>query len=1040
MKVVWHVWVSLDGLLKGLGFRYTTQVISAVIRSLRPLSCAVASALLFASSLFVSADSSWFTRSWQTDDGLPDNYVAAVAQSDDDFLWLGTATGLQRFDGVHFQTFSFDNADGRGDQGVRAISSRRGGGLWIVPRRGPVFGLDENYSRISLPGDLLSGNGPLGVMEDRQGTLWVAYPGFVCELKNGAVTQFASNSGVPASGTFFGFAADTENNIWLAKGSRALVLQDGVFQSVNIPGTLSRVVHLTPSRSNGVWIAASKHLFKCEAGAKPVDCGSFEADNPRAETWALLEDHTGAVWLGTDGSGLFRYAGSGFEKIETSHPYILGLTEDKEGNVWVGTSGGGLDRVGPGGVRLESFDTGSSTVAIQSICEDTNGVLWGATQNGLLVSRRDGRWVSPFTNAASLGIVTCVAADRNGAVWIGSRDRMLYRWFNNHLTTWGRTNHLASHTVVGLLSASNGDLWISIYGNPSAVQRMDTNDQLATIKLPASVGRISAMAEDTAGTIWIGSANGNLMQIEPGDFTATTISAASVHQPILCLYATPDGAVWIGYEGGGLGRIKDGSFSNIGSVQGLPGDHVSEIASDEFGWFWFGGGRGIFKVQGSELESIMDGRLDHLLPIRYGRNEGLFSVEANSANVAPFVLPTVLRSHDGTLWMPLRKQIAAVDPKVLREKSSPPEVIITRVAMDNRAVAEYGQSSRTQPVVNLKTLKIPLQFPPGHRKLEFEFTALNFSTPENVRIRYRLEGYDDTWQTPENRSAIYSGLGRGNYRFRVQANNGNGPWNEAQSPVAFEMLPFFWETLWFRSCMVILFTSAVIALVRYISLRRLQMKLRLVEQQAALDKERTRIARDLHDDLGCSLTKVALTLDMTHRQITSTEDANGKLQNCSTMVRQIARSVDEIVWAINPRNDTLRYLIDYISQFTVEFLHAAEIKCRVDLPDNIPDIAVSPEARHNLFLVVKEALNNVTRHARAGEVRLTVTASEREVTIALDDNGCGFNGEPDNATADGLRNMRQRMEEVGGRFELQSNPGTGTRVAFFCPLRNGHLN
>lgn len=1010
----------------------------AAIRSVRFLRCVAASGLLFATSLFASTNSAWFTRSWQTDDGLPDNYAAAVVQSDDGFLWVGTATGLQRFDGIGFTPFSFRNGDSKEDQGVRALSPRRGGGLWVVPRRGPLFGLDENLSRSSLPGVLLSAYGPMGVVEDRQGALWVAYANFICELKNGVVTQFTTNSGVPASGTFFGFATDAENNIWLAKGSRALVFREGLFRSFSLP-TVSRVVHLAGSRSNGVWIAAGTHLFKCNASGMTQDCGSFFPDDSRAEAWALLEDHTGAVWLGTDGSGLFRYDGSSFEKIETSHPYILDVAEDREGNIWVGTSGGGLDRVGPGGVPLESFESGSSSVAIQSICEDTNGVLWGATQNGLLVSRRDGRWVSPFTNGASLGIVTCVAADRRGAVWIGSRDRMLQRWYHNHLSSWGRTNHLASHTVVGLLPASNGDLWISLYGNPSSVQRMDANDQLATVKLPAGAGRISAMAEDASGKIWIGSASGYLMQIEPCELTTTSFPA-SPRQPVLCLYATPDGAVWIGYDAAGLGRIKNGRLSTIGSAQGLPDEHISEIASDDFGWFWFGGGRGIFKVQRPELDSALEGQLDRVLPIHYGRNEGLFSVEANSANVAPFVIPTVLRSHDGNLWMPLRKQIAVIDPKVLREKPFPPPAIITRAAMDNRTIAEYGETSQGQPMVNLKTLKKPLQFPPGRRKIEFEFTALNFSTPEGVRFRYRLVGYDDDWLSPENRSAVYSGLGRGNYQFRVQASSGNGVWNEAQSPVAFEVLPFFWETWWFRLCVVLLFTTAVIALARYLSLRRLRMKLRLVEQQAALDKERARIARDLHDDLGCSLTKAALTLDMTNRQITSTDEANGKLQNCSAMVRQIARSVDEIVWAINPRNDTLRYLIDYISQFTVEFLHAAEIKCRVDLPDNIPDVAVSPEARHNLFLVVKEALNNVTRHARAGEVHLTIALSGREMTMALDDNGCGFNGETDNASADGLRNMRQRMEELGGRFELQSRPGAGTRVAFFCPLQYAQLN
>ena len=224
------------------------------------------------------------------------------------------------------------------------------------------------------------------------------------------------------------------------------------------------------------------------------------------------------------------------------------------------------------------------------------------------------------------------------------------------------------------------------------------------------------------------------------------------------------------------------------------------------------------------------------------------------------------------------------------------------------------------------------------------------------------------------------------------------------------------------------FTLLITATVRYLSFRRLRAKLRMLEQQAALDKERTRIARDLHDDLGGSLTQVSLLLDKTQRNLNAPGKAGNAVQQCSVMVRQVVESVDEIIWAINPRNDTARYLVDYISQFAVEFLHAANIPCRVDLPDRIQERPVSPEVRHNLFLVVKETLTNVARHARAGQVVLRVAATEDRIEIIVQDDGRGFDHAPDNSSADGLRNMRQRMEEIGGRFQVESKPGEGTQV------------
>jgi len=203
-----------------------------------------------------------------------------------------------------------------------------------------------------------------------------------------------------------------------------------------------------------------------------------------------------------------------------------------------------------------------------------------------------------------------------------------------------------------------------------------------------------------------------------------------------------------------------------------------------------------------------------------------------------------------------------------------------------------------------------------------------------------------------------------------------------------------------------------------------------LEQQAALDKERTRIARDLHDDLGGSLTQVSLLLDRAQRNLPAPGPSGNGVQRCSTLVRQVARSVDEIIWAINPRNDTLRYLIDYISQFVVEFLHTASIRCRVDLPEQIPDQTVSPEARHNLLLVVKETLNNIARHSHANEARFSVTADKTQLTITIEDNGMGFDPSTSKASGDGLRNIRQRMEEIGGECQIESKPKAGTRAFF----------
>lgn len=997
----------------------------------------------------------WFTRVWQTDDGLPNNQVTAIAQGQDGYLWVGTAVGLARFDGLHFTRFPYlIPASGPGG-GVSQLLPARGGGLWIRTRRGSVIHLSADLATVALAGTGLPTDRAQDLIEDPQGCLWIAYPESVWRVKDGRAEQIAGFRDMPAHGYVSGFAIDRDGHLWVAKGNSVYLYHPpspGVGATNQerfelITHTVYRA-HLAASQAGGVWVAAGKRLLKCDRHGEVRDYGSFSTVNIHAGTTVVMEDHAGAVWIGSSSGGLFRRGKSGFDKVETSHPDILSLAEDREGNLWVGTAGGGLDRVNTRGVELEGLNAGASRVAVQSVCEDARGVLWGATQNGLLVFRVDGQWRPALTNAPWTNAVDCVAADRTGAVWIGTRNSGLFCWRDGRFENWDAARGLVSHVISEMLPVSSGDLWI-VEQAPVALQCLRAG-RLLTLRVPRKIGRITALAQDAANRVWVGTDLGALLRVEGDRLAKQTIggrreaadagatspdtdslSSDAVGGSILCLYPTPDGALWIGYGGGGLGCLRNGRFARMNAEQGLADNYISQMLTDDKGWFWFGGERGIFKARIDDLESVLNGRAERVRSITYGRNEGLFSVEADSANANPYVSPRAIRSCDGRLWFPLRKTLAVVNPKSLRVPQEPPPALVTRVTVDGKIIAAYGGVTVARTVANLRAPGQALRLPPAHRHLTFDFTAINLSAPENVRFRYQLAGFDDGWMdAATERSASYSRLAPGHYEFRVEAAMGDGPWSRTPAALAFAVAPFFWQTWWFRLGVILLFTASVIAAVRYISFRRLQAEMRLIAQRAALDKERTRIARDLHDDLGCSLNKAALTLDMTQRRLAAGAALNGEIEHCSTLVRQAAQSVDEIVWAINPRNDTLRYMVDYISQFAVEFLHAADIPCRVDLPDDVPDRHLSPEARHNLFLVVKEALNNVARHACAREVRLRVTASADQVAIVIEDNGRGFERAPDSAACDGLRNMRQRMEEIGGQFELESRPGTGTRVAF----------
>src|SRR5581483_2730844 len=335
------------------------------------------------------------------------------------------------------------------------------------------------------------------------------------------------------------------------------------------------------------------------------------------------------------------------------------------------------------------------------------------------------------------------------------------------------------------------------------------------------------------------------------------------------------------------------------------------------------------------------------------------------------------------------------------------------------------------PVRNMMDLQksdAHFQLPPGHHHLEVEFTALSFRAPENVLFCYKLEGFDVDWQwVRTQRSASYSRLPAGDYRFRVLACNGDGNWNETGAALAFTVTPFVWQTWWFRCAAIVVFTLAIAGIVRYASFRRLRRKLHVLEHQAALDKERTRIARDIHDDIGSRLTKIVMLSELTLQKPVTTDIATQRAEEVASAARQVMKSLDETVWAVNPRNDTVRELIDYLGQFAVEFLQMAGIRCRVELPDDCAERSAPAEMRHNLFLASKEALNNVARHSQSTEAWLRVTNTQEELAIVIEDNGQGFKDAPVSGEADGLQNMRHRLGEFAGEGRIESRPGADCR-------------
>lgn len=993
-----------------------------------------------------SDGSAWLTRPWSSDDGLPNNTVGGLAQTTDGYLWLGTPNGLARFDGVSFENVSITNIIASPNRGILTVASGRGGGLHLGMDRGAVVSLGSHAPQVFIADSELSTLTIYSLTEDAQGAIWLCYRGgSVGRIENGQFTHFVGESGLPPGTAICSLVCDPKGKLWFIKNGHLGVWRGGKFETLKLldsaPARLAparlAVARLAVARGGGIWICDGFHLYKFKEGGELEDRGSFKPRFPGTEASVLMESHDGAVWIGTTFSGLFRYNGTTFETVPTTHQEILSLLEDGEGNIWVGTGGGGLNQVRARAINLESTEAGLSFEGVQSLAQDLDGNIWAAMQNGALVRHREGRWqvVTSDSNATINAMSVC--ADPSGNVWIGTRFNRLLCWRDGQFVNWGDPRLITGQTIHTLVATTNGDLWLG-EDTPTAVQRL-RQGRFTDFELPQNIRVVRASAVDAAGTVWFGTSKGVLLRVEGDHIVDETARTTGEPQPIRCLHATSDGSLWIGYAGWGVGRVKDGKFAMISARQGLFDDFVSQIVADNRGWLWFGANRGIFKVRLEEMVDVAEGRADRVRAVHYGPGdydlgEGRPSLQANFGNS-----PIALRSRDGRLWLSMRTALAIVDPAKLRENSQSPNVLLKRMMVGDRLVAQYGgivpppKTEGPDAVLDLASEHEGLRVPPDHRRIEFDFTALSFIGSENISFRYRLDGVDEDWVETsaqrEDRLAIYNRLQPGPYRFQVNACNSEGVWNDVGASLAFVVTPFFWQTWWFRSAVILTFTMIVIAIVRYVSFRRLRAQLVSLEQQAALHKERARIAKDIHDDLGANLTQISLVGELAQQDRETPDKVSNHLEKISGTARQAIKALDEIVWAVNPRNDTLAHFIDYTGQFALDYLSVAGLRCRLDLPEHVPARELSTDVRHNLFLVVKEAINNTVKHAHATEMRLQVTVTDEKLAIIVEDNGVGFDQSPTEAGADGLRNMRQRLTDIGGKCWIQGRPGAGAKVA-----------
>jgi signal transduction histidine kinase len=479
---------------------------------------------------------------------------------------------------------------------------------------------------------------------------------------------------------------------------------------------------------------------------------------------------------------------------------------------------------------------------------------------------------------------------------------------------------------------------------------------------------------------------------------------------------------------------------------------INNVQEDEFGYLWLSGLRGIYRISRQQLNDVASGNRAEVECAVYGEADGMLNSECNGGDNQP----SGCKDRFGRIWFPTTQGVVMIDPKKIKRNEVPPPVVIEQVMAGDKIVfGDITHDSNVQDLTshgqNRKELKTmgqgrerletsssrhpAVRIPPGGaRVLEIHYTANILTAPERVRFRYQLEGYDKKWRLDENnrRVAFYTGLRPRAYVFHVEACNNHGFWNETGATFAFCIAPHFWETWLFYAASGLSLSFVILGLHhrRMAGLRRVQR----LEQQRALHEERARIAKDLHDDLGANLTGLALQLDVVHSQAQPNEVLKKSLENIARSTRIMVDNMREVVWAMNSQCDDTESLTSFLGQYAENYLGAAGLRCRLEFPSQLPAQPISSHARHQLFLVVKEALHNTVRHARASEVRLRIEQNTDSLVLNISDDGCGLPPESTRPREHGLDNMRKRLRDLGGEFSIVGRPAQGTCITLKITL------
>jgi signal transduction histidine kinase/ligand-binding sensor domain-containing protein len=966
-------------------------------------------------------------RTYTTADGLPALNVYRVMADSRGFLWLCTSEGLARFDGYAITTYT--TRDGLPDRRVTDIRETRDGTLWVATFGG-LCRLDPQPGGTPFVAESL-GDDPqvrwvTALCETRDGRLWVATRGAVFRFEERDGVRVAARVEIEIREMPTALAEDRWGCVWVGDyfGEVHRVEPDDHVETYRLPGAFvgDEILCVFENEDGGLLVGTKEGLFRCEpraSGGDPVVFSKASSGAPAGWINAFHRVRDGTLWIAAT-TGLWRATDAGASSFERREAIagacdreIWDIAEDRDRNLWLASRCGAM-RVSRYGFTRYTTADGLARLHVDSVFEGREGDLF-VTTNGpeRTLLRFDGaRFTAlppnlPHGEFAGSGERQIAFEGREGDWWLSTHSAVVRYPKADRPSASLRSPPdyvIRGRQPLRLFEDSRGDVWVATTGGATCElflrERATGTVASLTAEVSETLGEPSffmAFCETRDGAVWIGTNKGIVVRRASGRFERFTAADGLPAGEIRSLYVNASGRLWIASSLGGLGRVDDPTadrptFARLTTADGLSSDNIGAVVDDAWGRIYAATSRGV------DCVDLATGAVQH-----FGVADGF-----------PGGIPTAaFRDRRGSLWFATDFGLARLEPEPARP-SEPPRTLVVGLRV----------AGVTRPVAALGVAQLPeLDLGPTENSVSVDFLGLGASLGEALRYQYRLEGAGETWSRPSvERTVTFANLAPGSYRFLVRAVNAEGVASPEPAVVVMTIAAPLWRRWWF-----VLSALALAGLALYVAYKR--RVARLLE----IERIRTRIATDLHDDIGANLTRIAVLSEVaSYRRGT---DGDGSLASIARISRESVTSMSDIVWAINPKRDTFRDLVRRMRQLADEALATQGIEVSFTAPDSDGDLRLGHELRRQVYLVYKEAVNNAARHAECERVAIEIALDHGRVSLTISDDGRGFDP-TEESDGNGLANMRKRAGAVGARLDVRSTPGEGTTVTFEMPLRD----